>query len=291
LADEPFIVVSDESGTDQRIQSLAFISGRRSKIQALNTQVRELLAQHQASELKFKNIDDNRISRASREVIRKVITQDELRVLVLTWDMQDERHAIEQRDATANFHRMIFHGLRRNADWHGQRTWDWYPDQKTDLDHESLKSYLNCTREDKAYLRHSHLFDINRNFLTFRIVKQVCSKEVPIVGVADLFAGMVRHSIIDGESCILALRERHLSENPILLPEFDSSVDLVSRTKSEKARFIADFYNQCVKARLGVSLKTHRRLATFAGNRKFAFWHYEPQGAFDRAPQKSRRLK
>lgn len=289
MADEPFIVISDESGTDQRIQSLAFVSGPRGSIRSLNNQVKEVLASHNVSELKFKDIDDARKNRASHEVVRQVMALPEIRVLVLTWDMQDDRHTVEHRDTNANFHRMVFHGLRQNAEWHGRTHWDWYPDQKTDLDHESIQSYLNCTREDKAYLRYSRLFEVHREYLSFRKVEQVCSKKVPIIGIADLFAGMVRHSIIEGDKCILALQERHTQNNPSLLDEFQSPPDLGTRAPAAKARFIADFYTLCASHRLGVSLKSERRLTTFNRRSKFVFWHYEPQGDYDKAPRKTRR--
>lgn len=289
MADEPFIVISDESGTDQRIQSLAFVSGPRGSIRSLNIQVKEVLAAHSVSELKFKDIDDKRRNRASRELIQRVIALPDIRILVMTWDLQDERHAVANRDTTANFHRMVFHGLRHNADWHRRTTWDWYPDQKTDLDHESIQSYLNSTREDKAYLRYSHLFEVHREYLSFRRVEQACSKKVPIIGIADMFAGMVRYSVIESEKCILALQDRQAQSNPTLLDEFQSAAHLGSRAQAEKARFVADFYDLCARHRLGVSLKTNQRLTTFRRGNKFVFWHYEPQGDYDRAPRRARR--
>lgn len=190
------VVVSDESGTSgsQRFQSVAFVSGHLEEIRQFNRTCRLVLEKHELQELKWSEVRRGQMFCACKEAITCLFKDSLLRVLVLAWDREDKRHKIQGRDDRANFHRMLYHGLRRNADWHREPSWRWFHDEMTDLDQDEIRAFLNGTLEDKGYQKHPELFHLQRELLDFREVRQVSSRETPLIGVADLFAGVVRES-------------------------------------------------------------------------------------------------
>jgi hypothetical protein len=286
---EPYIVVSDESGMDgsNRYQSIAFVSGPCSRIVEFNKYCREVLTKHCATELKWSEIATGEKNRASIEIIERFFISHDLRVLVLCWDTQDTRHSVKGRDDEENFHRMLYHGLRTNADWHGRKEWYWFPDERTSLDHATVQAFLNATAENKRAAKYPKLIEYHRDNLLFRTVKRKCSKEVPIIGVADLFAGVVRDSVEHGASMLkahAALRER---DTPSIFGD-EYKIDLGKRREKARAEFGALIYRLGAQGKHGISLRTHCKLTTHGKQGRFFFWHYEPQGEYDKAPIRSK---
>lgn len=282
---ERYIVVSDESGIDgsNRHKSIAFVSGPESQIVEFNRHCKAVLGKHGASEFKWSDIATGEKNRASRDIAELFFRFHTLRVLVLCWDTHDSRHQVDNRDDDENFHRMLYHGLRRNADWHGRKEWYWYPDQRTNLDDTVVQAFLNATLEDKRATKWPFLIAEHRESLKFLDVKQKCSKKVPIIGVADLFAGVVRDSIEHGESMLKALSAINDCQHDSLF-EKEFVVDLGKRREKARAEFGALIYELGAKGSHGISLRTHSRLTTPKDRGRFLFWHYVPQGSHDKAP-------
>lgn len=286
---EPHLVVSDESGVDgsNQYQSVAFVSGPASEMTRFNRLCKEVIAKHGATELKWERIASGEKNRASHELLEEFMLRCSLRVLVLSWNMADSRHAIERRDDTANFHRMLFHGLRRNADWQSIREWDWYPDQRTDLDHEQVREYVNLCREGKTYpTKPNRLFEIHRESLLIRKAEPKCSKEVPIIGMADLFAGAIRTSRYEGANMIRLINER-LELNTGLFEEFEDPGCDLSRALRARAAFGARLHHLGQMGKQGISLRGQGYFTTpRPGQGRFLFSHWQPQGEHDKAPTK-----
>lgn len=285
---EPYVVVSDESGVDgsNRYQSVAFVSGPSSRIVEFNGYCREVLTRHGATELKWSEIATGEKNRASREIVERFFTCHDLRVLVLCWDTQDSRHSVEGRDDDENFHRMLYHGLRTNADWHGRKEWHWFPDERTSLDHATVQAFLNATAENKRAAKYPQLVDYHRDNLRFGNVKQKCSKKVPVIGVADLFAGVVRDSVEHGASMLKALTASKDRDNPSIFGD-EYEIDLGKRREKARAEFGALIHALGAQGKHGISLRTHGKLTTPKNRGRFFFWHYEPQGEHDKAPTRS----
>ncbi len=143
---ETHVIVSDESGIDQTVQSVCFVAGPWSAVKGLNAACKKALADAGTSEIKFKDIDDARKRQAAKAGLRALLDCPHCRAMVLSWDLGDSRHLVERRDNDANFHRMLFHGLRSVADWFGDVDWKWYHDKNTALDQTELQAFLNNTR-------------------------------------------------------------------------------------------------------------------------------------------------
>jgi hypothetical protein len=286
---ERFIVVSDESGVDgsNRFQSLAFVSGPERVMVEFNKICKRILGDHGVSELKWNEIAAGHKNRAAREAIKEFFKHKDLKVLVLCWDTQDSRHNVCKRDDIENFHRMIYHGLRRNADWLGPKEWHWFPDQRTNLNAEIVATYLNVTRENKLDKTTIPLIDLYRDLHNFKSVRQKCSKVVPVIGVADLFAGVVRESALSGGAMVKALANLHNQANQSLFAD-DFSHDLGSKGEKARAEFGAYIHYLGAGGQHGISLRSEGKLITKNNEGRFFFWHYEPQGEYDKAPVKSR---
>lgn len=282
------IVVSDESGIDQTVQSLGFVAGPWDAIIKLNQACKVALKNAETSEIKFKDIDDARRREAAKAALTAFLDCPSCRAMVMTWNLGDKRHKIERRDDNANFHRMLFHGLRSVADWFGDVDWHWYPDRKTDLNEIEIASFLNNTRGYRALSGMPvDLFGDARHMIRFAEHRQRCSREVAIIGLADLLAGAVRHSVVDSPACVEAYRscggQAGLPLEDLPTPRQPSRGEIAKR---EVVGYIRD---QCGQRRLGVSLESTGCLATHKKGSKIWIWHYEPQGAYDKAPTKPRR--
>lgn len=208
--------------------------------------------------------------------------------MVMTWDLGDSRHQVMGRDNTANFHRMLFHGLRSTMDWFGDVEWQWFHDQKTDLDQEELKAFINNTRGYRAMSgMPTDLFGDARHFIRLTKVEQRCSKTVPLISLADCLAGAVRHSVHDGPECVRTHRNREGQAGF----EFDEIVEEARGTRGIRAKreMVSFIRTECGRRSLGVSLESTNRLETHRKGNKVWFWHYQPQGTYDKAPVKNNR--
>jgi len=285
---EPHVIVSDESGVDQTVQSVCFVAGPGSSIKDLNRACKAALEAANTSEIKFKDIDDARKRHAAHAALGAFLDCRYCRAMVLSWDLRDSRHQIERRDDAANFHRMLFHGLRSVADWFGDVEWHWYHDRNTALDQHEIQEFLLNTRGYKALSgMPADLFGNQRHTIQFAKVDQRCSKDVALIGLADLLAGATRHSIVDASACIDAWRARGGQAG---LPFVESpGADAASRGVAAKREMVVHIREQCGRRSLGVSLENTLRLATHRKGSKIWIWHYEPQGEYDKAPTKDLR--
>lgn len=283
------IVISDESGTDGSLQyqSIAFVSGESEQVRAFNKACKEILLESGLTELKWSKIGKGKMLPASKQALTAFVRESSLRVLVLTWDTKDRRHEIPGRDDQANFHRMLYHGLRRNCDWHKHCHWRWFHDIKSDLDQEEITQYLNGTKEDKGYTKHPKLFAFERSLLSFKPPEQRCSQKVPIIGIADLFAGIVRESRIKGDAMHQAYTET-LRVNELCLEMDLEDPSAVGRGERARLEMGAHLYSLGKEGKHRLSLRKQGRFETPDPRGRFYFWHYEPQSEHDKAPKRAK---
>lgn len=284
----PHYIVSDESGIDGRFQSVCFVAGPRESMTRLNQACREALKAEGTSEISFRRLGDNRKQRAARTCLTAFLDCPDCRAMVLSWDIMDARHQVERRDNHANFHRMLFHGLRSVADWFGDVEWYWCHDENRSLDQHEIREFLNNTRGYRALSGVPvDLFGSYRHMIRFSSPEQRSSKDVALIGVADLLAGAVRHSLVDGEGCVQAYRSRG-GQLALDLGEV-SRTDEVTEAKATKREIVGHIRRECGRRKLGVSLETMARLTTHKKGSKIWIWHYEAQGDYDKAPRKDQR--
>lgn len=285
----PYIIVSDESGTEQRVQSVCFVAGPADAMESLNAACAQALTDAGTSEIKFKDIESAAKRQAAEAALRAFLDCPNCRAMVLSWSLLDSRHKVQGRDDIANFHRMLFHGLRSVADWFGDVEWHWYHDENAALDQEELKQFLNNTRGYKAFSGMPvDLFGNERHIIRFKKVEQRCSKKLPLIGLADLLAGAVRYSIVDATGCIAEYNSSP-AQGSLDLPEIPQP-DPATKGETAKRKMVAHIRRECERRKLGVSLESTNRLATHKKRSKLWIWHYEPQGDYDKAPTKDQRF-
>jgi hypothetical protein len=257
-------------------------------MKSLNRACKSVLSEVATSEIKFKEIDDRGRKTAAIESLRKFLDCPDSRLLVLTWDMMDSRHQIMRRDDSANFHRMLFHGLRSTADWFGDVEWNWHHDQLSSLDQDEIAQFLKNTRGYRSLAGMEYdLFGKPRHHIRIANYRQEDSKKVPLIGLADFFAGVVRHSIVDSGGCLEHYRSRNGQSGFDELEVNSLATD--RRAILAKREMVSLFRDECSKRKLGVSLESTKRLQTHRRGDKIWIWHYEPQGLHDKAPTKPQR--
>lgn len=283
---ERHIVVSDESGTTERYRTVGFVAGPEHAVVELNKKCKSILATHKISEIKWSEIESGEKRRAAVEALPHILDCSHCRVMVMSWDSQDTRRKGLKVDETEDFQRMLFHGLRNVAEWFGDVEWWWFPDKLTSLREQELKDFLNNTVGFRALAQQRNFEGTPRSNLRFTRAEQRCSKEVPVIGLADFFAGAVRHSIRDFEGC----RDCRLmsgGQDGLGFVEDPSEGD--TRGLRARREMVVHLKQECDSRKLGVSLSNESRLATYHNRNKLWLWHYEPQRENDKAPQKVRK--
>jgi len=302
---------SDESGCNgSEYMAIAAISGRPPALAALRTALAAALARAKETEAKFEKLRGHAPkSRLAREFFRLAAehaTGADVRIDVLSWWMKDSRHQVRRRDDCENLQRMHYHllstVLRR---WPGGACWTVRPDENTAMNWEHLGEVLSNTKhrrpKERAHLAtqfrlpiHSRVEELLADIrsLDLQPVQPVRSDEEPLVQLADLFAGaarfarekapLVREWIVADEAAFGSAGEDLFGDAAEYVPKL---------SKSDQTRFeiLRDFAAECrnPKHKRGVSLRSKGFFETPGGaNRPIWFWHWEPQGKYDKAPTK-----
>jgi hypothetical protein len=110
--------------------------------------IKENLIKHGITgELKWSKIDRDRDRDAACDLLRtalRLIAQDQLRVDVMIWDIEDSRHKVRRRDDLNNLQRLLYRicidVLTRR--WPAQAHWAIYADQQSGIDWHNLPLML-----------------------------------------------------------------------------------------------------------------------------------------------------
>lgn len=278
------IAVSDESFA-KPYWAMGFISGPEKDILCLNKEIGSILVAKQKHELKWTEVNNKERQEATIESLKVFFNYPSVRAYVITWDLTDRRHAIPERDDHENFHIMAFNALRQIADWHGVSNWAWFPDEKNELNEALVADFLNNTRQHKAWRRNEPLWYEPTANLNFKKPIQKDSKKVPVIGLADIFAGMVRHSIGRSKDCIEHCNKIMSADQLTLdIDATDDEGPKLSARELAKLEVMSQFRMLVKKHRLTLSLSKEDRFATHDKKGPIFIHHYKPVRPDDFAP-------
>lgn len=291
-----FQAFCDASGIfDHRFQSIGVVSGEDKALYELRNVLMSIIDGFEVREVKFAAITryDSRDYEAALVMIKSVIADycryRRARIDVMTWDTTDSRHAIPGRDDIQNLGRLYYRLLLNMTQRWPAEEWNVVIDKNEKVDFTALKNCINYNIPLQVSGTLPEIIESTSQLEELDIIKdinEVASHEEPLVQLADLFAGMVRYSHEKGEKCCKWLASKG---NPDQLPLSDFSTDgdtVPEYSRSEECRFqlIGELNKICKKHRLGVSLTTGKRLWTPNPVNPVNFWHYIPQGDYDKAP-------
>lgn len=290
-------IYSDDSGwPNKRYQSLAAVSGTDEELCRVRTKLRSVLESRGRSEF--------RIRRTSREVCMCEVGREfldcavrhaccgKVRIDVLTLNMTDSRHGIEGRDNTANLQRMYYHLFLHIARSWKTPLWNVFPDENSPINWAEVREYLSTTHVVKREPYMLSLFKADRASFWFASVKEQCSKEEPLVQLADLFAGLARFSREHGRRFLSWRQQQRRKVQPELFG--DHRDQEVSVSRGEKNRFmhlLGPLDDMCKDHKLTVSMESKGYLHTWDNRKPINFWNWEPQTDMDKAPVKEHGVK
>jgi len=293
---ELFQAFCDASGIfAPRFQSIGVVSGGADALAELRNALASVINECKVREVKFAEITkkDSRDYRAAYGFVTKAVAgycrYHVVRIDVMTWDTTDSRHAIPGRDDIENLGRLYYRLLLNITKRWPKGEWNVFIDENEKVNFAALKDCINCSTLYAVSGTLPELIDSTSQLEELGVVKdisEVVSHEEPLVQLADLFAGMARYSHEQGAECCRWLASKGNPDQPPL-PNFTTAGDTAEQySKSGECRFqlIGELSKLCEKHRLGVSLKTEKRLRTPNPNNPVNFWHYTPQGDYDKAP-------
>jgi hypothetical protein len=159
--------------------------------------------------------------------------------------------------------------------------WYVYPDERFEIDWPTIQSCLTSVGRWRQYIE-SQLFgdSFSEQFFHMNEFIQVNSMETPCCQIADLFAGM---AVFSKNSYQKYAKWCETQSDQLC---FLGSQEDIKCTNRENERFhvIKQFSDQCKTMKLGVSIKTRKRLSTFRPENPINFWWYKPQSLEDKAP-------
>ncbi len=293
---DKILIFSDESRRTKkeegrgRFEALCAVSMRVDTLNSLDTKLKEHLNDSNIEELKFldvrtykpkldccKKFIDTAIEYASGELIR---------VDVIIWDLEDTRHKIKGRDDKENLVRMYFHLLRNVSEKWYIINCEFYPDENYYYDYQKIIDFLNSTKTPRKKPGLLMLFEQERINFKFVKVQPQNSKANPIIQLCDIFAGIGRFSREYCNEFSIWKRQKELKDSPSLFNDDDYKDNEVRKSHSNRFEIIEYLAEQCKKKGISISLNTNNYLKSYDKKLPINFWHYEPQGDFDKAPQK-----
>ena len=280
------VVFTDESQiTASRFRSLSAFSMPVSSWSVVSEALRRILIESDVTEFKWNKIKDAKYFFCAEKYINFVLDNlrtHQLRVDILVWDTQDSRHKVIGRDDIANYERMFFH-LLSNAMKRRARGSKWHirPDERGGVDWVTSRDCLSRVGrrikvEDTIFGR----FFTDPAYFVSSFEQSKSHDELPIQ-VADLFSGL---SVFSRENYV-----NYKKWESLATPSFFDGKDGLKLSNREEYRFrlLGEFRRKCRSRSLGVSLDAKQCLCTFDPSNPINFWHYEPQGDYDRAPKRS----
>lgn len=282
-----YVVFTDESYvSNSRYRSLSAFSLKKSSYQDVVVSIQSILSESRVKEFKWQKLKDVKYYFCAEKIIKYIlesIKKYEIRIDTIVWDTQDSRHAIPGRDDLLNYERMFFHLLNNSMKKRPKNSsWYIYPDVRGGIDWNKIHDCLHNVGKKQEY--HKTLFG---NFFDdpFYLIKEFQEKESHVeilIQIADLFSGLAVFSCVK-YNCY----KNYLDS---LLPSFFDHGQEIKLSNREIYRCkLLDFFNkECKKRKLGVSLENKCYLYTFNPKNPINFWHYEPQGKYDKAPTKTR---
>lgn len=285
------LIFSDESGYDgdNRYGCLAKVSGTFEATKELNCIIRESLQKASKEEMKFAKIKSNHhvaLAKSLLDVSMAMLASGHIKVHILVWDKQDSRHNIKKRDDMENLRRMYYHNLKfLHKHWNINTHWEFYPDEFSAIDwQEEVVSFIENTNLRKKEHTQGRLFEYLDEALYpfFNKVVEVDSKRLPVIQLADLYAGLVRTS-----------RQEHLNFHHWLSTHANKEqlslfqpTHVIPKSLLPKFQVMHHFKVLSERHKIGVNFSEANYFQTFGQQANISIWHYQPKGAYDKAPVK-----
>ena len=292
------LAYSDESCWNRgRYRSIGMVSAEADCAGELKAELAEILAASDVSEFKWSKLKTAKYRFAAEKMIHVALSQADagrLRVDVIIWDVEDDRHRLPGRDDAANLGRMYYHLLRNvlTERWPDGSVWKVVPDEQFAPNWEVIGDCLGWKSGDFEPI--PNVFDVPgfrlgwcQYFDIDRFVPSSSAKHETIQ-LADLCAGLGAYS----HESYAAYEEwqRRQGGQSVLSFASRSAIEL-SNADHERCRILARVKRACQKRRWQVSLASSRGLRTYNPNSPFNFWPYEPQHPDDQAPTRSQRTE
>lgn len=283
-----YIIFTDESSiTDSRFHCLSAFSFEKSSYNFVNDSLKTLLLESKVEEFKWNKLKDAKYFFCAEKIIRFVlnnISKINLRIDTLVWDTHDKRHKVQRRDDLANYERMFFHLLHNSLKKRSKDSrWSIHPDKRGGINwqvvHDCLHHKGKMT-EFENLIFGSFLTDPHYSIADFQ---ERHSHEEISIQIPDLFSGLSVFSRTNYDR----FKKHRESKIPSLFEKKEP--DILSNRESFRFQLLDLFNKECKNRKIGVSLDTNGYLYTFKPENPLNFWHYEPQGDYDRAPQKNQR--
>ena len=279
---------TDESRhLEGRYRSIAAVSLPTELVVGMSDKLAGILDSAKRRELKWGRVGDRRgngdVDRAIAAVdfLLERITQG-IRADVLTWDTDDERHDVPNRDDIANYERMYFHLHRLMMKRRGSGSrWHIRPDVQSVIDWPTIRQ---CLSSNGTW---HHVLDDSRLSDEFRLVvpavetfETVDSAETPLCQLADLLAGMAAYTRTESK-----VIQNLMHAIPGQADLFQEPTLTESKLRDRRRFLVIDHFDrQCKLRKLGVSLRKYGYLRTHDPKNPINFWHYVPQHSRDKAP-------
>lgn len=276
-----------------RYRGLALVSLPFVNVAAVNRDLSGNLLESNVKELKWKELTSAKVRFAAvkqLEWLIGMVRSRQLRVDVLIWDIEDQRHRIRHRDDLANMQRMYYQLFKNvlSERWPDESTWWLFPDEHTAMKWGEISDFLE-KKSARISVKHD-LFtqgrfypDLKNRFHIEKIEPRQSHRE-PLIQLADLLAGLGVYSRTAHDKYLHWCRQ-----NSPQLSLFETNHDAIVRLTNsdrERCQVLHAFNIACKCNGLGVSLRSSCGLRTHNPRQPINFWWYVPQHDEDRAPVK-----
>jgi hypothetical protein len=284
------IAYSDESNhNDGRYRAISLVTLNYSNALPFNQEVKKINEESNISSefkwTKLKSARDRFAAIKLMDFVLEQIGQNQLRIDTLIWDIEDYRHKnVSNRDDAANMGRMYYHLFKNvfNQRWGTEKNWLLKPDQQSLIDWKFLKSILqNSTKKQKVADFSNQLFQ-NINHFNIENIEESCSKQEPLIQIADLFAGLAIYS----RNNYPKFKQWSEQNSPqlSLIPN-EGNIQL-SNTDRERCTVLEYLIQKQEHLSLKISFHDTQGLQTINPKENLNFWLYQPQHHKDKAPIK-----
>ncbi|OPX21600.1 MAG: hypothetical protein B1H03_06335 [Planctomycetales bacterium 4484_113] len=281
----------DRSGSARdRFWSFALVTLEEESARRLADVLIEKVSHHGVAKVEWKLITGNQegeaYMHAAIALIDYLLSDDNevpMRIDVISWDRHDSRHAFRGRDDNANTGYMVYKLFMHVGKQWRHWAWDMILDRGEVFDRNRLVEVINNTYAEKRDRTQRVLLPTaEQQYLINHHEEKDCDAE-PLLWIADLFAGMYRWNRARPH---IAMHLSELIHNQLNVFE-DDRVDL-SRSDEQRTKVLDCLLSCCKKRAISIDCTKKNCLWTKNNSHRINFWPYEPQGDYDRAPEKSR---
>jgi len=277
------------SGSDQ-FWSFSLLTIEESRAQEVAECIRENVTAEGVSKVEWKLIDGSREAEPYKRAALALVTsllnsldkKMEIRVDTILWDHHDERHSVRGRDDDENTGRMAYKVFIHASTQRRQYTWKLYLDRGENFNRNKLVEVINNTYSQPPSCSNYLWHDIPRNRYLVSEHNELDSADEPLLWIPDMFAGMHRWS---AEKPFISERLPEILGGQEVL--FTDERNELSRSDKQRMDILARLLSECKKLSIPLDTREKHCLWTRNPNQPINFWPYEPQGDYDKAPQRS----